>query len=84
MLFLQLLKLALTCMHSMQDLNRLTCFRCNWNPEQVDEFAYRLFKLALSVLMARMRAEQAVSDRGYVGLLFPDMLRPRRGRTYPW
>ena len=54
------------------------------DPEQVDEFVYRLFGLALSVLMARMRAEQAASDRGHVGLLFPDMPRPGRGRTYLW
>ena len=53
-------------------------------PEQVDEFVYRLFGLALSVLTARMRAEQAASDRGHVGLLFPDVPRPGRGRTYLW
>ena len=50
----------------------------------MDEFVCRLFGLALSVLMARMRAEEAASDRGHVGLLFPDMPRPGRGRTYPW
>ena len=54
------------------------------DPEQVNEFVYRLFGLALSVLMARMRAEQATSDKGHVGLLFPDMPRPGRGRTYMW
>ena len=47
-------------------------------------FVYRFFGLALSVLMARMRAEQATSNRDHVGLLFPDMPRPGRGRTYPW
>ena len=50
------------------------------DPEQVDE----LFGLALSVLMARMRAKQAAFDRGYVGLLFPDVPRQGRGSTHPW
>ena len=54
------------------------------DPEQVDQFDYKLFGLAFSVLMARMRAEQDASDRGHVGLLFPDMPRPGRGRGYPW
>ena len=30
-----------------------------------------------------MRAEQAASDRGHIGLLFPDLPRLGRGRTYP-
>ena len=30
-----------------------------------------------------MRAEQAASDRGHIGLRFPDLLRLGRGRTYP-
>ena len=50
----------------------------------MDEFVYRLFGLALLVLIACMRAEQAASDRGHVGLLFPNTPRPGRGRTYPW
>ena len=54
------------------------------DPEQVDEFVYRLFGLALSVLTARMRAQQVALDRGHGGLLFPDMPRPGRGCTYPW
>ena len=54
------------------------------DPEQMDESVYGLFGLALSVLMARMRAEQAASDRGHVGLLFPDMPRPGGGRTNLW
>ena len=58
------------------------------DPEQVDGFVYRLFGLVLLVLMARMRAEQAASDRaharGHAGLHFPDVPRPGWGRTYPW
>ena len=49
------------------------------DPEQVDEFVYTMFGLALSVLIARMRAEQAASDRGHIGLLFPDMPRLQDG-----
>ena len=68
---------------------RHACLVPSWategvDPEQVDEFVYRLFGLALSVLMARMKTKQAASDRGHVGLLFPDMPRPGRGRKYPW
>ena len=54
------------------------------DPEQLDENVYNLFGLALSVLMACMRVEQASLDRGHVGLLFPDAPRSGRGRTYPW
>ena len=54
------------------------------NPVQVDKFVYRLFGLALPVLVAHMRAEQATADRGHTGLRFPDVPRPGRGRTYPW
>ena len=53
-------------------------------PEQVDKFVYRLFRSALSVLMARMRTEQAASAKDHTGLLFPDVPPPGLGRTYPW
>ena len=36
----------------------------------MDEFVYRSFRLALSVLMARMRVEQAASGRVTLGSFF--------------
>ena len=51
--------------------------------EAVDNFVYRLFGMSLVVLSMRMQCEQDTAEGEQVGLLFPDMPQPGRGKSYP-
>ena len=50
----------------------------------MDDFVHWLFSLGLAILTLRMRCERAEAAAGRAGLLFPDVPKLGRGRSYLW
>ena len=66
-----------------------TCLFPAWisegvDTEVIDEFVYRLFGLGLAVLFDHKQCERDAAAGGQASLLFPDMHKLGRGRSYPW